>query len=68
VVVEKKSKTGLIVGCVALVLIVVVVIPLIAILAVTFLGKSASSKFSRVGSSVNDISLQLEYLSPYLPL
>jgi hypothetical protein len=49
---EPKSKTGLIIGIVIGVVLLVCLLPTVAILAVTFLGRSASQKFSSVGSAV----------------
>jgi hypothetical protein len=49
-----KSNTALIVIIVVIV-VVFIAIPVLAILAVTLLGKSASSKFTSVGSTIDDI-------------
>jgi uncharacterized membrane protein len=57
VIIEKKSNTGLILGIIAIVLLVLCALPTLAILAVTFLGRQASSKFSSVGSTIDDVRL-----------
>ena len=53
VVVKQDNTTKVLLGCLVA-LVAVPVIAVLCILAVTFLGRSASAKFSSVGSVVND--------------
>jgi len=53
VIVQKKSSATAIIIAVVVVLLIIPVMAVVAILAVTLLGKSASSKFSSVGSTIS---------------